>query len=377
MSDITHSYETIVIGGGQAGLVTGYYLQERGADFIILDGSERIGDAWRHRWDSLRLFTPARYSGLPGMPFPAPSHSFPTKDEMADYLEAYAERFDLPVQLGQRVDQLTKDGDRFVVTTNERRYEADNVVVAMATHQIPSIPDFAWELHPDIVQMHSSDYRNPSQLQDGSVLVVGAANSGAEIALEAARDHPTWLSGRDVGHIPFRIDSFVGRHLGVPFVLRFLFHRVLTVDTPLGRRMRPKFLSQGTLMVRTKPKDLSVAGIRRLPRTVGVQDGLPVVADDRVIEVSNVIWATGYRPDFSWIDLPVFKEDDPMEPNQYRGVVEDEPGLYFVGLLFLYAASSEILCGVGRDAKYVVDHLDSRTTGESGAHKPAIPIADS
>lgn len=377
MSDITHSYETIVIGGGQAGLVTGYYLQGRGADFIILDGSERIGDAWRHRWDSLRLFTPARYSGLPGMPFPAPSHSFPTKDEMADYLEAYAERFDLPVQLGQRVDQLTKDGDRFVVTTNERRYEADNVVVAMATHQIPSIPDFAWELHPDIVQMHSSDYRNPSQLQDGSVLVVGAANSGAEIALEAARDHPTWLSGRDVGHIPFRIDSFVGRHLGVPFVLRFLFHRVLTVDTPLGRRMRPKFLSQGTLMVRTKPKDLSVAGIRRLPRTVGVQDGLPVVADDRVIEVSNVIWATGYRPDFSWIDLPVFKEDDPMEPNQYRGVVEDEPGLYFVGLLFLYAASSEILCGVGRDAKYVVDHLDSRTTGESGAHKPAIPIADS
>lgn len=377
MNDTTHSYEIIVIGGGQAGLATGYYLQERGANFIILDGGEQIGDAWRNRWDSLRLFTPARYSGLPEMPFPAPPHSFPTKNEMADYLEAYAERFDLPVQLGQRVERLTKNGERFVVTTNERRYEADNVVVAMATHQIPLIPDFARKLHPDIVQMHSSDYRNPSQLQDGGVLVVGAANSGAEIALEAAREHPTWLSGRDVGHIPFRIDSFVGRHFGVPFVLRFLFHRVLTVDTPLGRRMRPKFLSQGTLMVRTKPKDLSVAGIRRLPRTVGVQDGLPVVADDRVIEVSNVIWATGYRPDFSWIDLPVFKEDDPMEPNQYRGVVEDEPGLYFVGLLFLYAASSEILCGVGRDAKYVVDHLDSRMTGESGARKPAIPIADS
>lgn len=362
---MTESYDTVVIGGGQAGLVTGYYLNEAAEDFVILDAGTRIGDAWRNRWDSLRLFTPARYSGLPGMPFPARPHYFPTKDDMADYLEAYAERFGLPVELGVRVDRLTKRGERFLVNAGERRFLADNVVVAMATHQVPVMPDFARELDPDIVQLHSSDYRNPAQLQDGGVLVVGAGNSGAEIALEAVRDHTTWLSGRDVGHVPFHIDSFVGKHFGVPFVLRILFHRVLTVDTPIGRRVRPKFLSRGSFLVRTKPEDLVAAGIERVPRTVGVRDGLPVVGDDRILEVANVVWATGYRPDFSWIDLPIFDDETRMEPNHYRGIVADEPGLYFVGLLFLYAASSEILCGVGRDAKHVVEHLSSRSDGDS------------
>lgn len=362
MSDaVSDRYETVVIGGGQAGLVTGYYLQEAGSDFVILDAGERIGDVWRNRWDSLRLFTPSRFSGLPGMPFPAPPHSFPTKDEMGDYLESYAEHFALPIRLGVRVDGLSKDGDRFLVSAGERRYEAENVVVAMASNQVPSVPDFANELDPDIHQLHSSEYRNPSQLRDGGALVVGAGNSGAEIALEAAREHPTRLSGRDVGHIPFRIDSLVGRHLGVPFVLRVLFHRILTVDTPIGRKLRPKFRSEGTLLVRTKPADLTAAGIERVPRTTGVRDGYPVVGDDRLADVTNVIWATGYHPDFSWIDRPIFEEGASDEPNHYRGVVADEPGLYFVGLLFLYAASSEILCGVGRDAKYVVEHLTSRT----------------
>ena len=367
---MTESFDTIVIGGGQAGLVTGYYLNEEASDFVILDAGTRIGDAWRNRWDSLRLFTPARYSGLPGVPFPAPPHAFPTKDEMADYLEAYADRFDLPVELGVRVDRLTKRGERFLVTAGERRFLADNVVVAMATHQVPVVPDFARELDSDIVQLHSSDYRNPAQLRDGGVLVVGAGNSGAEIALEAVRDHPTWLSGRDVGHIPFHIDSFVGRHFGVPFVLRFLFHRVLTVDTPIGRKVRPKFLSQGTILVRTKPEDLLAAGVERVPRTVGVRDGLPLVGDDQTLEVANVIWSTGYRPDFSWIDLPIFDDEARMEPNQYRGIVADEPGLYFVGLLFLYAASSEIICGVGRDAEHVVEHLSSRPAGDSAGTGP-------
>lgn len=366
---MTERYDTVVIGGGQAGLVTGYYLNEAARDFVILDAGTRIGDAWRNRWDSLNLFTPARYSGLPGMPFPAPPHSFPTKDEMADYLEAYADRFDLPVELDVRVDHLTKQGDRYLVNAGERRFLADNVVVAMATHQVPVVPDFARELDGDIVQLHSSEYRNPSQLRDGNVLVVGAGNSGAEIAMEVARNHSTMLSGRDVGHIPFHIDSFVGRHFGVPFVLRILFHRILTVDTPLGRKARPRFLSRGTLLVRTKPDDLTAAGIERVPRTAGGQGGLPLLDDGRTAEVTNVIWATGYRPDFSWIDLPVFDESR-TEPNQYRGVVADEPGLYFVGLLFLYAASSEILCGVGRDAKYVVEHLTSRSGGAPSGTRP-------
>ena len=357
-------HDTVIIGGGQAGLATGYYLQEHDQDFVILDASDRVGDAWRARWDSLRVFTPARYSSLPGMDVPGSPYAFPTKNEVADYLETYAQRFDLPVELGVRVDGLERSGDSFLVTAGDRRIEADNVVVAMASYQVPQIPDFAAELSDDIVQLHTSDYRNPDQLQDGSVLVVGAGNSGVEIALDVAYEHETWLSGRDVGHMPFHIDSWVGRHLGVPFVMRVLFHRIFTTGTPIGRRIRPKVLSQGGPLVRTKPSDLATAGVERLPRTTGVRDGRPVVGGDDVLDVKNVIWCTGFRPDFSWIDLPIFEEkEQPKEPVHVRGVVPDEPGLYFVGLFFQYAMTSGLFTGVGRDAEYIVDHLTS-TAGQ-------------
>ncbi|WP_276274497.1 NAD(P)/FAD-dependent oxidoreductase [Haladaptatus sp. QDMS2] len=353
-------YETVVIGGGQAGLATGYYLHQHDQDFVILDASDRVGDAWRARWDSLRVFTPARYSSLPGMDFPGSPHAFPTKDEVADYLETYAQRFDLPVELGVRVDGLERSGDRFLITAGDRRIEATNVVVAMASYQAPKVPAFASKLSDDVVQLHTSDYRNPEQLQDGGVLVVGAGNSGAEIALDVVDEHETWLSGRDVGHVPFHIDSWFGRHLGGPFVMGVLFHRILTTETPIGRRKRPKMLSQGIQLVRTKPSDLAAAGIERVPRTTGVRDGRPVVGDDRVLDVKNVIWCTGFRPDFSWIDLPIFDgKEQPKEPVHVRGVVPDEPGLYFVGLFFLYAMTSGLFTGVGRDAEYVVDHLTS------------------
>ncbi|WP_227355769.1 flavin-containing monooxygenase [Haladaptatus salinisoli] len=358
---MTQRHETVVIGGGQAGLVTGYYLQQHDQDFVILDASDRIGEAWRARWDSLRVFTPARYSSLPGMDFPGSLHAFPAKDEVADYLETYAERFDLPVELGVRVDGLERNDEGFLVSAGDRRFEADNVVVAMASYQVPKVPDFAAELSDDIVQLHTSDYRNPEQLQDGDVLVVGAGNSGAEIALDVANGHETWLSGRDVGHVPFHIDSWFGRHLGVPFVMRVLFHRILTTGTPIGRRKRPEMLSQGIQLVRTKPADLAAAGVERTPRTTGVRDGRPVVGDDDVLDVENVIWCTGFQPDFSWIDLPIFDgKEQPKEPVHMRGIVPDAPGLYFVGLSFLYAMTSGLFTGVGRDAEYVVDHLTSR-----------------
>ena len=351
-------FETLIVGGGQAGLSVGYHLAQRGLPFVIIDANERIGDVWRNRWDSLRLFTPARYDGLPGMPFPGTDRSFPTKDEMADYLAAYAAHFDLPVRTGVRVDGLSRLGDRFLVTAGDRRFEAENVVVAVSSHERPWLPQFASELDPALVQLHAAEYRNPSQLRSGGVLVVGAHDSGAEIAIEVASGHPTWLSGRDPGHVPFRIDGIFGRHFGIPLVM-FMFGRVLTVSTPIGRRVRPKLLRHAGPAVRIKPRDIVGAGIERVPKVVGVREGLPVLEDQRTLDVANVIWCTGFRPDFSWIDLPTFGEDE-MEPVHRRGIVVDQPGLYFVGLFFLYAASSGLVGGVGRDAAHVVEAIASR-----------------
>jgi putative flavoprotein involved in K+ transport len=292
------------------------------------------------------------------MPFPAPAHYFPTKDEMGDYLAAYAARFRLPVRTGVKVNRLAKRGSRFVVAAGDVQLEADHVVVAMANWQRPRAPAFASELDPGIVQLHSSAYRNPSQLQEGGVLIVGAGNSGAEIAVEIARGHPAWLSGRETGKVPFNIDGLTGRLL-VPFVLRFFFHRVLTTDTPMGRKLRPKVISHGMPLLRVKPKDLAAAGVERVPRTVGVQGGLPMLEDGHVLDVANVIWCTGFDPGFAWIDLPIFGEEGPMHE---RGVVANMPGLYFVGLTFLYAASSSQIHGVARDAAYIADQIAARAS---------------
>jgi putative flavoprotein involved in K+ transport len=362
--------ETLIIGGGQAGLSVGHHLARSGRPFLILDANQRVGDAWRKRWDSLRLFTPARYNGLAGVLFPAPAHSFPTKDQVADYLEAYATQFQLPVRTGVRVDRLSRDDGSFVVTAGDRSWKADNAVVAMSTFQVPRVPPFATDLSPDLVQLHSAGYRNPSQLHEGGVLVVGAGNSGAEIALEIASRHPTWLAGKESGHVPFRIEGAPARFVFQPLLFRFVGHRVLTVDTPIGRKLRPRLLSHAAPLVRVKPKDLAAAGIQRVPRVVGVRDGHPLLADQRVLEVANVIWCTGFGPDFSWIDLPVFGEDG-NEPMHHRGVVANQPGLYFVGLFFLYAMSSGFLPGVDRDAQHIVHAILAGAGGTSGRPGPA------
>ncbi|MDQ5875147.1 MAG: NAD(P)/FAD-dependent oxidoreductase, partial [Actinomycetota bacterium] len=253
-SDEPERIDTVVIGGGQAGLSAGYYLAKQGRPFVILDANERTGDSWRNRWDSLLLFTPARFDGLPGMPFPASGGTFVTKDAMADYLETYAEQMDLPVRRGVKVDGLSRQGDKFVVSTGDLRLEANNVIVAMANYQTPRVPAFAKDLDPGIVQMHSKDYRNPEQLQEGPVLVVGAGNSGADIALEVARSHPTVMAGKEFGHVPFRIEGFFARNFLIRLV-RFAGHRVMTIGTPIGRKIRPKFLAGAAPLVRVKPKD--------------------------------------------------------------------------------------------------------------------------
>jgi putative flavoprotein involved in K+ transport len=355
----TQRVQTLVIGGGQAGLSVGYHLKQRGLPFTILDANERIGDAWRNRWDSLRLFTPARFDGLDGMPFPAPANAFPTKNEMADYLETYAARFDLPVRTGVRVDGLSRQGSRYVVTAGNRRFEAEHVVVAMARYQVDRVPPFAGELDPSIVQFHSRDYRNPRQLKEGGVLIVGAGNSGAELALEIARKHPTWMSGRNTGHIPFRIGGLAGRLLLTRFVLRFVFHRVLTVKTPMGRKARPKILSQGGPLIRVRPEDLKAAKVERVPKMIGVREGLPLLEDGRVLDVANVVWCTGFDTGSTWIRLPVFGEDG--VPKHESGVATGEPGLYFVGLPFIYSFSSTMIHGVGRDAERIAQVIKGRT----------------
>jgi putative flavoprotein involved in K+ transport len=264
--------------------------------------------------------------------------------------------------MGVKVDRLSRQGERFVVTAGNRRFDAENVVVAMGNYQHAHVPAFAQELDADIVQLHSSDYRNPSQLRDGGVLIVGAGNSGAEIATDVVNGHQTWLSGRDTGHIPFRIESIAARFLLIHLVFRFGFHYLLTLATPIGRKMRQKMLSSdhhAMPLVRTKPKDIVSVGIERVPRVVGVRDGLPVLENGRVLDVANVVWCTGFNPGFSWIDLPIFGERGPIHE---RGVVASVPGLYFVGLHFLYAASSGQVQGVGRDAEHVVKIMTDRAS---------------
>lgn len=345
----------VVIGGGQAGLAIGYHLSRRDVPFVILDAGARVGDRWRQRWDSLRLFTPARFDSLDGMKFPDRPNVFPTRNQMADYLEQYATRFDLPVRSEVRVDRLSRHQGRFAISAGGRRYEADQVVVAMGLYQVPRVPTFASDLDSSIVQMHSIDYRNPSQLAAGETLIVGAGNSGAEIAMDLVRSGRTVrLSGRFTGQIPFRIERGLGRLLA-RVVLRGLFHHVATLRTPIGRKMRTQMMSGGgDTLIRVKRRDLEAAVLEWMPRIAGVRDGLPALSDGRVIDVKNVVWCTGFDPGLSWIDLPVFGADG--DPIQRRGV-SAEGGLYFLGHHFLYAASSGMVQGVSRDAEHIAAHI--------------------
>jgi len=359
--------DVLVIGAGQAGLSVGYHLARQGVrNFLILDANARVGDSWRQRWDSLRLFTPAKYDGLDGMPFPAPPRYFPTKEEMADYLDGYARRFFLPVRNGVQVDGLSRSGDRYVVTAGPQQFVAREVVVAMASYQKPKVPGFARELDAGIVQLHSSEYRSPAQLRPGPVLIVGAGNSGAEIAIELRKaGHRVVMAGRDVGAVPSWFQSTASQVLFMPLLFRGIFHRLLTESTPPGRKAKAQQHGKGTLLIRTFPRHLAAAGVERVGRVLGVQDGRPVLEDGTVLDATNVLWCTGYHPGLSWVNLPVF--DAHGEPRQHRGVVADAPGLYFVGLHFLYAMSSAMVHGVGRDARYVAERIAERLSAVPAA----------
>jgi len=350
-------HDVIVIGGGQVGLSVSHHLLRRGLDHVLLERAGRIGDTWRDRYDSLRLYSPARYDGLPGLSFPAQPDHFPTGHEMADYLERYARHFELPIRTATPVERLgraERPGDGYIVTAGDERWFAQRVVVATGPFQRPHIPEFATELDPAITQLHSSQYRNPDQLPAGPALVVGLGHSGADIAYELAATHQTYVSGRSHGQLPFAVDGQVAVTLW-PLIIRFLDH-VANLDTPLGRKMGPKVRRGGGPLLRYRRGDLLEAGVTLTDaRTIGATDGRPTLDDGTVLDVSSVVWCTGFRPDYGWIELPIL--DDDGWPVQERGVVEDWPGLYVLGIPFLHGFTSMLVFGAGADAAYVADHI--------------------
>ena len=349
-------FETVVIGAGQAGLAAGYHLAARDIDFTILTDEARVGDNWRRRWDSLRLFTPAKYSGLPGMSFPAMPLHLADKDEVADYFARYAERFDLPIRLQTRVSALSWNGEHFMLRTDGSAtvIEAENVIVATGAFQRPHIPATGARLRTTIRQLHSSEYRNPFQLPDGPALVVGAGNSGAQIALELSHSRKVWLAGRDTGHLPRRL---LGRDI---FEWIWPVIKRGTSDTRLGQRMRAGAQSGGDALIGIPERELRQAGITRVPRLTDEIASLPVCGD-LVLEPSVIVWCTGFVPDYRWIDLPVFGADG--LPRHIRGVITEAPGLFFLGLRFQHRLNSSLIGGAGEDAAYIADLIAERSEG--------------
>lgn len=366
-------HQALIIGAGQAGLAASYHLAKLGIHHLVLEEQPRIGDNWRARYDSLRLYSPAKYDSLPGMRFPLRGSAYPTGNQMGDYLEAYAAHHSLPVRTGVLVGGLQEihhgEGG-FAVDAADQRFEADQVVVSTGPFRKPHIPDIAPQLDPAIRQIHSAEYRNPSQLRSGPVLLVGLSHSGADLALEVkAAGHRTYLSGRSHGELPFSVDSRRGRAAWP--IMKFIALNVLTMRTPIGRKMAPEVRMGGAPLLRHRRDDLRKAGIEwSEARTTGARDGKPMLADGQVLDVENVIWCTGFRPDYSWIEMPFAGEDG--WPVQERGVVFSVPGLYVLGIPFQSGFTSMLVLGAGRDAAFVANRIAQRA-----ATRPEISAARS
>jgi putative flavoprotein involved in K+ transport len=366
----TEHIETVIIGAGQAGLSMAYHLTKRGRACVVLDSNARIGDNWRRHWDTLRLYSPARYDGLPGMPFPADPWSYPQKDEVAAFLERYALKFDLPVRMSTRVEALERLTDgRFELRIGANTITCTNVVVATGTFgQAPNLPDFSHQLDPAIRQLHSSSYHRPDDLQAGPVLVVGASHSGTDIAYVAAQTTQVTLCGRHPGQLPFKPEQRRAK-LIFPLVV-FAWRHILTRRTPLGRKEFHEVRAHGGPMIRVDREDLAARGVERhSARLVGVRGGLPLLEDGTVVPVTNVVWATGFRQVFDWIKIPVVGADG--WPVEMRGVVDEVPGLFFCGLAFQYAFSSMVFPGIGRDAEYLARRISDRVKAPQRTRQPA------
>jgi putative flavoprotein involved in K+ transport len=349
-----NTYDTIVIGAGQAGLAAGYHLTKRGKPFLIIDSADRVGGSWTNRWDSLRLFTPSSRDSLPGLELGGGS-SFPTPAGLLDYMQRYAEHFALPLRLGVTVDGLFRENDGFRATAAGEVFDAANVILATGAHRVPRVPEFAADLGEDIVQLHSAQYRSPAQLNPGTVLIVGAGNSGAEIGVEVAHTHPVLLAGRNVGQLPIDTRNWQGKLL-FPLIW-WTWEHVLTEKKLPGRKVQAEALKgHGEPLIRQKEKDIKAAGITRTARIVRAVHGRPQTEDGDLLDVANVIWATGYTPDFAWLDLPGLDSSGRLDSD--RGAVKGQPGLYVLGQEFQYMFNSHTIGGVGKDAAYVVRQLD-------------------
>jgi putative flavoprotein involved in K+ transport len=343
---LTDRTDVLVVGAGQAGLAAGYYLARAGIPFLIIDGVARIGDSWRSRWDSLALFTVARYSGLPGLPFPGDPEHFPGKDEVGDYLEEYARGFDMPIRLNARATMLERRDGGYRAETEDCTYEARQVIVATGAYQRPHVPEIAQKLSDSVAQVHSAEYTNPEQVGRGEVLVVGAANSGAQIAEDLAPSRRVYLAqGRRIPRMPRRL---LGRSL------YWWADHLRLLTAPLEGSLRGR-TQRGDLLIGTSLRQRERRhGVTLLERAVDA-DGHTVTFDDgRTVEVESVVWATGYRPDYPWLKMPVL--DASGAPIQRRGVTESE-GLYFLGMRDLYSRGSSLIGWVKHDAEHIVDHI--------------------
>lgn len=338
--------DVVVIGGGQAGLALGWFLARQGRRFAILEAGDSVATAWRERWDSLVLFTPRRYSALPGLPLPGDPDGYPTRDEVIAYLERYAETFDLPVELGSRVLALQAAGGRFLVELEDRRLEADQVVVATGPFQSPRVPGLAERLAPEVFQTHSTGYRRPSDVPEGTVLVVGGGNTGFQIAKELAATHRLHLSiGSRQTPLPQRL---LGRDLFWWLTKLGLLEK--TVDSRIGRRARDR-----DTLIGSSPRELGRRyGVDLRPRAVEASGRTVTFAGGSALEVDAVIWATGYRSDYSWLGLPVL---DPEGNVSHRRGVTEVPGLYFLGLSWQHTRGSALIGWVEDDAEFVADQL--------------------
>jgi putative flavoprotein involved in K+ transport len=354
-------YDVAVVGAGQAGLAIGHALAEHEKRFVILEAADSVGAVWRNRWDSLVLFTPRRYDALPGLAFPGDPDGYPTRDEVAAYLEQYVKHFELPVELSTPVRSLSKDADGFVLDANGQTIRADAVVVATGPFQTPIVPSIAGGLGSQVFQTHSAGYRRPADLPEGRVLVVGGGNTGFQIAKELAGIREVHLAiGSRQTPLPQRL---LGRDLFWWLTKLGLLSK--TVDSRIGRRAQGR-----DTLIGSSPRDAKRHGVAVRPRAVGADGRTVRFADGSELEVDAVIWATGYQPEHSWIDLPINGDDGRLR--HHRGV-SAVPGLYFLGLSWQHTRGSALLGFVADDSAFIAGQLDGNHEPPAGRSTDPAP----